>query len=506
METHMKLSIKTLTVCLALLVPLTSHAATFNVTSTIDRIDATPGDGLCATAIGLCTLRAAVMEANADATSDTINVAAGTYHLSRRGAGEDSAYTGDLDITNPVMIVGSDATDGTAPVIDGLTRDRVFHVHAAAANSTINNLTINSGLIRSSTDNAQGGAILIDSAADITIDDVVFFNNKAITLDTTSLGIDGFGGALAALNATDLLISNSSFLRNSAEGTGFSGAKGYGGALYFSNSTGVVSDSELSRNAASQNGGGVWMNDGFDFDNVAIKNNTADTGAGIYMYYVASDVTITNAEISANTATNSGGGLYVHYCGASSTNIVNSTISGNTATNYFGGGIYLGSTVTYACSANIYSSTIVENEAGYYGGGIYNTSHDLTMTNTILALNSAAVSGGDCNGEISSDGYNLLGDTDSCVYTSNTGDQTGSSSAGTAVDPLIDALANNGGDIQTHALLAGSPAIDAGNPAGCVDDSGTLLVYDQRDTSYNRTVDGDADGTATCDIGAYEVQ
>ena len=63
-------------------------------------------------------------------------------------------------------------------------------------------------------------------------------------------------------------------------------------------------------------------------------------------------------------------------------------------------------------------------------------------------------------------------------------------------------LKNNGGPTQTHALVAGSPAIDAGNPGGCLDNSGALLQTDQR--GFPRNVDGNGDGTARCDIGAVE--
>ena len=55
----------------------------------------------------------------------------------------------------------------------------------------------------------------------------------------------------------------------------------------------------------------------------------------------------------------------------------------------------------------------------------------------------------------------------------------------------------------SNALREGSPAIDTGNPSGCTDDSSTLST-DQRGTGYDRTVDGNSDGTAVCDIGAYE--
>ena len=70
--------------------------------------------------------------------------------------------------------------------------------------------------------------------------------------------------------------------------------------------------------------------------------------------------------------------------------------------------------------------------------------------------------------------------------------------------PKLGPLQNNGGPTQTHALLPGSPAIDAGNSFGCRDNLGALLATDQR--GFFRTADGDSNGTARCDIGAYEAK
>ena len=75
-------------------------AADFTVNSTVDAVDANPGDGACATLGGLCTLRAAVQETNARPGADTISVPPGTYVLAIPGAGEDVSVTGDLDITD----------------------------------------------------------------------------------------------------------------------------------------------------------------------------------------------------------------------------------------------------------------------------------------------------------------------------------------------------------------------------------------------------------------------
>jgi hypothetical protein len=75
-------------------------------------------------------------------------------------------------------------------------------------------------------------------------------------------------------------------------------------------------------------------------------------------------------------------------------------------------------------------------------------------------------------------------------------------SAPTVTIPMLGPLQNNGGPTQTHALLAGSPAIDGGNPAGCRDLFGALITTEQR--GRLRHVDGNNDGTARCDIGAVE--
>lgn len=93
----------------------TVPAATFTVDSTADAVDAVPGDSICATATAVCSLRAAVQEANATAGADTISVAAGVYLLTLSGS-DDIAATGDLDLTEDVTIVGagSDVTQVSA--------------------------------------------------------------------------------------------------------------------------------------------------------------------------------------------------------------------------------------------------------------------------------------------------------------------------------------------------------------------------------------------------------
>ena len=118
------------------------------------------------------------------------------------------------------------------------------------------------------------------------------------------------------------------------------------------------------------------------------------------------------------------------------------------------------------------------------------------MSNTIIANNvDAGGEAPDCTGQISSQGYNLVQNPAGCALIGGPGDITGE-------DPKLGPLANNGGPTQTRALLRGSPAIDAGNPAPPGSGGAACEARDQR--GVDRPQDGDADGVATCDMGAFE--
>src|SRR5262245_50220381 len=142
-----------------------AQADTYTVNSTVDAVDATPGNGTCATAAGTCTLRAAVQEANAHAGPDTITLPAGHYFLSAIGDGEDLAATGDLDVTEALQVNGAGA--GTT-IIDGLKADGLFQVTAAFA---IRDVTLTHG------SGASGSAILMIGPGACTVERVTFKDN-----------------------------------------------------------------------------------------------------------------------------------------------------------------------------------------------------------------------------------------------------------------------------------------------------------------------------------------
>jgi hypothetical protein len=150
-----------------------------------------------------------------------------------------------------------------------------------------------------------------------------------------------------------------------------------------------------------------------------------------------------------------------------------------------GGGLYHKSgTVTLS------NVTITGNTAGT-GGGLHKELGALiSLRNTIIAGNSAA-DGPDCFNTLTSQDYNLIGDTTDCNLTGPTANTL------TGRDPMLGPLQDNGGWTETHALLAGSPAIGAGNPAIPGSVGFPCETTDQRGVGRPQGL--------VCDIGAFEL-
>ena len=227
---------------------------------------------------------------------------------------------------------------------------------------------------------------------------------------------------------------------------------GSGGGIAISTDSALtISDVHVTKNTANNNGGGIWI-----------------TGTSIL--YANASLIDHNATSPLNGG--AGGGIYI----GSSINIAdlqNTTISSNTAE--VGGG-YQNFGLSYLINATIY-----DNSAQLSRGGISNVG-TVTFTNSLIGGNSAPVSP-DCGGTYDSLDYNLIEDTSGCTIIGATANNI------TGSDPLLDTLANNGGNTDTHALLDGSPAIDNG-------DCPSALPVDQRDVSRPQGLG--------CDIGAYE--
>ena len=231
-------------------------------------------------------------------------------------------------------------------------------------------------------------------------------------------------------------------------------------------------------------GGGV-----FSITESTISGNTATTGSSGGIYAYLSSLTLERSTLSGNTAAVTGGGARFQY---GSTTILNSTISGNTAGGD-GGGIY-----RFRGTTRIILSTITDNDAGAGSGGVtlYDGNTPTDVKGSIIWGNTrngtTAVDVGGHRAAYSSMGHNLIGAGNGTPQFTAGGDQTG------VADALLGTLQLNGpGTTKTHALLAGSPAIDSGT---CKDHDEALVLTDQRNVTRPQPSGG------PCDIGAYELR
>src|SRR5262245_54644254 len=142
-----------------------AHGATFTVDDVADAVDATPGDGVCQTGAGVCTLRAAIQEANALPGPDRIECLdklTGTVTLAIPGAAEDLGATGDLDIRDDLAIDGDcerQRADIVSPLhVDAAGLDRVLHVVSGVV--SIINVRLSGGVAGAG---ENGGGILNES-------------------------------------------------------------------------------------------------------------------------------------------------------------------------------------------------------------------------------------------------------------------------------------------------------------------------------------------------------
>jgi hypothetical protein len=228
-----------------------------------------------------------------------------------------------------------------------------------------------------------------------------------------------------------------------------------------------------------QGGGGIYNGDGATLELIdsSVINNTAGwSGGGLYSFF-NTNMTLVRSTISGNVSNDVGGGIR----SLGNATIVNSTISGNTATGWHGGAIFHTDGVM-----EILNSTIADNVAPDWASsaiflGEYGTVVPvLQLTNTIITGNQwyaceQYASGGTVS--LISGGHNLVQDGSCNPVASDLID----SAAG------IGPLGDNGGPTWTHALMADSPAIDAGDNAVCP-------ATDQRGVPRD----------TACDVGSFE--
>ena len=473
---------------------LTAFAGSAGASTTIT-VDSN-GDGVatatnCTDLVpGNCTLRDAALAAldgdtiNFDASISLITLAGGTVE------------------TTAVNIIGPGASSLTITTTAAAGSYDLFSVEGIG-DAVISGLTVTKNRIKSLNDGkftldgvtvsgstgAYGGALYAGNDGELEIIDSTFENNTATTN----------GGAVYIYNDNDATISGSTFTNNEslADGgaifgeihynvtivdctiTGNSAADDGGGlAFYAKKPDNVLSitDTTIDANDAGDLGGGLKI-DAQDplivsITNSTVSNNTAQTDAGILFDEGGITATINNSTISANAALYGSGGVYI---GSGSSLTVNqSTISANSSAGSYtgtdGGGIQLGDNTSVV---TLSGSIVSGNSSGVAGAADFGLYSSLASdTASITATNS------------------LIGEVDSRITVNGTNNVS-------STNPMLGALANNGGPTKTMALLTGSPAIDAGpNPVATF----TGNEFDQRGAGYARIVGG------LVDIGAFELQ
>ncbi len=248
----------------------------------------------------------------------------------------------------------------------------------------------------------------------------------------------------------------------------------------------VTANTENSSGPASfeLGGGGIYNGDGavLNLTDSTVSDNTSfnQPAGGIYGFF-NSTINITRSTVSGNLSGDVAGGLR----SLGNSTVVNSTFSGNTSTAWHGGGIF-----HTDGELTVTNSTFAENvaPAGTASGilvATFGAAANATLTNNVLAgfggAFACAIEGGGA-ATITSGGSNVI--SDGSCNPNGTTDQSNT-------DALLGPLADNGGPTLTHALLAGSPAIDAADAAVCP-------ATDQRGVTRPQG--------AGCDVGAFELE
>jgi hypothetical protein len=358
--------------------------------------------------------------------------------------------------------------------------------NVTASNNTGQNLGGGLSLMVSSSFNGQGSSAIGQATATVT--------NSSFNDNSTPPPFGGAGGifiqitgeaGLASVSLTGVQVNG-----NRAAGAGGIGVQMFGedaGAAAL-----TVSNSSISGNTATTSDGGgisigattipsLFMPPGSSTRATATVtltqltvegNSSGNNGGGIEFILEPSFgatgttvATVTACTIDGNSAVSQGGGIFAMETGSATATatltVTNSTLFANSA--FAGGGIdNFASGPDSTAGISLLSDTVAFNAASFFAGGLVANGDHFTVHSSIIADNTASLFA-DLNGPFTSGGHNLIGQTDGSSGFDG-GDLTGTSA--NPLDPLFGAFGNFGGPTQTLALLAGSPAIGQGDPAG----------------------------------------
>ena len=336
-------------------------AASFTVTKTADT-----NDGTCDAD---CSLREAIVAANASPGPHSITIPAGTYTLSVAGANENAAATGDLDILQSMSLIGAGSASTIIQAGTNATNgiDKVFSVNPnfdAALNVTFSGMTIRYGRNPSGfSGDGFGGGLDFEASGtgNLTLTDCIVTDNSTLDGDgggLTATNTPGGSGQVTISNSTisnnhpariggsspfgggiffganmKFVITNTSITGNSVAG---SGGQGQGGGIFFFGDAtpvgSVIHSGSISNNQAPSDGGGIYTTDALTIDQGTVfsGNSSGRNGGGLFNSATGT-TTLTNVTFLNNSATSAGGGIRNDSNGSAVLGVSFSRFVGNTA-------------------------------------------------------------------------------------------------------------------------------------------------------------------------------
>ncbi len=250
---------------------------TFTVNTGFDTIDANVGDGTCADANGNCSLRAAIMEGNANPNTTEIILTQGEiYRLSIEGRNEDASASGDLDLTERTYIRAAGAADTQQATVDAEELDRAFDIHSGHFHF-LEGLFITGGLADGS---RSGGAIRISTGL-VGIEDTTIWGNSA----------GGDGGGIYADGGT-VWVEDSTIAHNEAFGDG--------GGIFATTNVRLNTNTTLDRNASGF-GEGLFTSQVHQEAGELFAHQATITATIGVALVIKQEATITNSIISGKT-------------------------------------------------------------------------------------------------------------------------------------------------------------------------------------------------------------
>jgi hypothetical protein len=460
-----------LTLAAALALAPSAQAAILHVDTDADVPVGNAADCTDASAATPCSIRDALAAAATTMEDDRVDVPTGHYVLGGTS----------LHVQGPgaVTIAGTDAATTT---LDGANASRVLELDV---NTTIEGVTIRDGRVPS-----QGGGILANEGNIVVRDSVVESNDAG-----TGPGETGQGGGIVVLNTGATLLERTIVRDNRAGSQGGGIWVGPGADPLTAVDSTITSNHAQPASGGSASGGGVYADGRLALTRVTLSQNGATApaiadDAGVGGGAVALDgLTVTDSTVAGNTATGlnggvgAGGGLYVS--GTQPAAISGTTFTANAASGT--GSVVAGGAIRhFGAALAITNSTFSGNSAtatagatAARGGGLVSDAA-VTLTNVTMVGNTAAGNGpggGNLVAGLAALRNTLIagGAPANCSFTvassvrsldTGTTCGLGAGNLSAVANPRLGPLATNGGRSQTHALLTGSPAIDAGTRTG----------------------------------------